>query len=166
MPGHHPGRHCLGAGDEAGVQKPIAWVAVLLLSITPAWFLHSRTAFETALGTTFFAVFIYFYLITGTFQPRSCMRRWSQAALCFYSYSPAQMVIGVTALFFLLGDLRYHWQQRSVVLRALGLTLLLALPFARFLIQHPEANQEHLTQLYSYWIQNLTVGRKVGPLFT
>ncbi len=36
------------------------WLVVLVLSLTPAWFLHSRTAFETALATTFLPLFCIF----------------------------------------------------------------------------------------------------------
>ena len=39
-----------------------AWLGVLLLTITPAWFLHSRTAFETGLYASLFAWALYAYL--------------------------------------------------------------------------------------------------------
>ena len=39
-----------------------AWLGVLLLTITPAWFLHSRTAFETGLYASLFASAPYAYL--------------------------------------------------------------------------------------------------------
>ena len=38
------------------------WTGALLLGITPAWFLHSRTAFETAMAVSFFSWALYFYL--------------------------------------------------------------------------------------------------------
>ena len=78
---------------------PYAWCAVLLFSITPAWFLHSRTAFETGLSVTFYALFLYFYLVYRTSNPRSLYPAILAAALTFYSYSPARMVIGVTQPF-------------------------------------------------------------------
>ena len=42
---------------------PYWWAGVLLISIAPAWFLHSRTAFETVLIVSFYAMFIYAYLL-------------------------------------------------------------------------------------------------------
>src|SRR5690606_37252200 len=36
------------------------WLAPLVVSAIPAWFLHSRTAFETALAASMFALFLYF----------------------------------------------------------------------------------------------------------
>jgi 4-amino-4-deoxy-L-arabinose transferase-like glycosyltransferase len=142
-----------------------AWLAVLLLSITPAWFLHSRTAFETSLAATFFAAFIYFYLRYRTGSPRHLYAAVVMGALMFYSYSPARMIAGVAAVLLLLSDLAYHWQQRRIVGRAFGLTLLLALPLLRFQIMHPEENVRHLSILNSYWIQNISTTEKLGLFF-
>jgi hypothetical protein len=52
------------------------WTGVLILSMTPAWFLHSRTAFETALAVSIYSLFIYFYLLY-----RFRARKWIFAAL-------------------------------------------------------------------------------------
>ena len=46
------------------------WTSILLLSLTPAWFLHTRTAFEHTLWVSFFAWFLYFYLRYRTDQPK------------------------------------------------------------------------------------------------
>jgi 4-amino-4-deoxy-L-arabinose transferase-like glycosyltransferase len=139
-----------------------SWLAILLLSITPAWFLHSRTAFETALGTTFFAVFLYCYLIYRTTDKRYLYAAVLAGALCFYSYSPSQMVMLVAALLLLISDFKYHWQNRMLVLKAFGVAILCAIPYARFMAVHGVENYRHLIILQSYWLSDKTILQKLG----
>ncbi len=141
---------------------PHPWVAVLLLSITPAWFLHSRTAFETALATAFYAGFLYCYLMYRVIAPRYLYGAVLLGALTFYTYSPAQMVMLVSAVLLLLTDARYHWQQRAVVLRGLGLAFILGLPYLRFLINHPGENLRHMQILNSYWVKDIPLREKLA----
>ena len=143
-------------------QTPYWWAGVLLLSIAPAWFLHSRTAFETVLFTSFYAGFLYTYLLYRCSSPRYLNWAVVLAALAFYSYSPGQLVIGVTALLLLISDARYHWQNRGQVLRGLGLLAILALPYVRFRLNHPEAPIDHLRLLGSYWVQPLPLRDKIA----
>ena len=64
------------------------WTAPLMLSVMPAWFLHSRTAFETALFVSFYAGMLYFYLRYRYTSPDNIYPTLILAALAFYSYSP------------------------------------------------------------------------------
>ncbi|MHC1740229.1 MAG: ArnT family glycosyltransferase [Anaerolineaceae bacterium] len=138
------------------------YLAILILSITPAWFIHSRTAFETSLAVSFYAAFIYCYLMYRKGPIKYIFAAAVFAALTFYSYSPAQLVIVVTLLGLLLSDLRFHWKNRAAFLTSLGLGLLFVLPYIRFLINHPGENINHLQILNSYWIQDLTLPQKLG----
>ncbi len=131
------------------------WLGVLFLGITPAWFLHSRTAFETSLAVTLYAVFLYFYLRYRDNAPRFLYAAVGAGAAVFYSYSPARIVIFVTAFLLLISDWRYHWQHRSYLLRGAGLALLLALPFARFYYNHPTAMAWQMRLLGSVWMTDL-----------
>lgn len=135
-------------------KNPYPWLAVLFLSITPAWFLHSRTAFETSLAATFYAVFLYAYLMYRENNTRFLYAAVISGALAFYTYTPLRMIMLVTALLLFISDFRYHWQHRGVLLRGLGLAALLALPFARFYINHPDASAWQLRLLNSYWLAN------------
>lgn len=139
-----------------------AWTAVLLLSITPAWFLHSRTAFETSLATSFYAGMLYFYLRYRFGAPPSLYAAVIFGALSFYSYSPARVVVLVTAVLLFISDFHYHRAQRQTVLKGLGLALLMALPLVRFQMAHPEENLRHLQVLNSYWIQPISTGAKLA----
>ncbi len=153
----------VGLGFLKVFKKPYAWAAVLLLSATPTWFLHSRTAFETVMATSIFAVFLYFYLRYLTASPRYLYAAVVAGALCFYTYNPMRMVVGVTALLLFISDIKYHWEQRKIVLRGFGLALLFALPLLRFLIAHPNEATNHLTLLDSYWVNNdISLIQKLG----
>ncbi|HVN54032.1 MAG TPA: glycosyltransferase family 39 protein [Anaerolineaceae bacterium] len=142
------------------------WSGLLLLSIAPAWFLHSRTAFETTLGVSFYAAFLYFYLRYRTISPRSLYPALLLGGLAFYSYSPIQVVVVTTGLFLLFSDLGYHRLNLGVARGGLGILGLLALPYLRFLIEHPQANLDHLRILDSYWVQPLPLAEKLGMYFS
>lgn len=139
------------------------WTGALLLGITPAWFLHSRTAFETAMAVSFFSWALYFYLRYRGGRPRSLFPALLFGALAFYTYSPMQAVVPATALLFLLFDLPFHWRHRRHVLAGLAMTVVLALPYWRFLQSHPEATASHLQSQYSYWFHSgLTIPEKLA----
>jgi hypothetical protein len=130
-------------------RSPAPWLGVLLLTITPAWFLHSRTAFECSLGVTFYAGMLYYYLRYRAGSSRAVYGAVLCAALAFYSYSPAEVVVAVTLILWGVSDLRFHWQKRGLLLRAAVLGLLCLLPYARFQLMHPTETFHHLTQLGS-----------------
>ncbi len=143
-------------------RRDYAWTAVLLLSITPAWFLHSRTAFETSLATSFYAGMLYFYLRYRLGAPHSLYPAVIFGAFSFYSYSPVRGVVLVTAALLFVSDFHYHRAQCQTVLKGLGLALLLALPLARFQMAHPEENLRHLQVLNSYWLQPIPLVAKLA----
>jgi 4-amino-4-deoxy-L-arabinose transferase-like glycosyltransferase len=122
------------------------WTATLLLGLMPVWFLHSRTAFETAAMTAFYAVFLYAYLRYRTGAPHWLYAAAVCGALAFYTYSPGQIIVPLTAMLWLVSDWRYHWQQRATVFRVALLLVVLALPYLRFQLTHPEAAYLQLRQ--------------------
>ena len=142
------------------------WSGVLFLSITPAWFLHSRTAFEYPTAVAFYALFLFFYLEYRYKDPRCLYLALAAGALAFYSYSPFQVIVVVSGALLALSDARYHWQQRAVGLRGLGLLVLLALPYVRFWLAHGRSNYESLLALGSIWIQPTSLAEKVRQYFT
>ncbi len=137
------------------------WSGVLLLSLAPAWFLHSRTAFETVIFVSMYAGALYAYLLYRLRSPRFLYLTLILAALAFYAYSPGQLVVSATALLLLVLDAPYHWQYRRVVGKGLLLALVLGLPYLRFQVSHPYATLEHLHLLDSYWLQPVSIGEKL-----
>ena len=138
------------------------WLAPLLISVIPAWFLHSRTAFETILMTSFYAGFFYFYLRYRQDHPKSLYLALAFGALAFYAYSPGQVIMVVTGILFLIADARYHWHQRRTALTGLGILFLSALPYIRFLVTREGATLQHLTLLNTYWVKPLPLHEKLG----
>jgi len=141
------------------------WSSVLLLSVIPAWFLHSRTAFETVEMTAFYAGFLYFYLRYRLINPRALYASLVFGAMVFYTYSPGQLIIVVSGIFLLLSDMRYHWQQRKVALRGLLLLGVLVLPYLRHVLAHPEATLQHLSTRAPFWLEDVPLLEKLGHYF-
>ncbi len=144
------------------LKSPYWWSGTLLLSIAPAWFLHSRTAFETVIFVSFYAGMLYAYLLYRLRSPGFIYLTLLLAALAFYAYSPGQVIVAATGLLLLLSDASYHWQNRRVVLKGVLLGVLLMLPYLRFRAQHPVAAFVHLRLLDSYWVQPLPLGEKLS----
>jgi hypothetical protein len=147
------------------IKSRYAFAGILLLSITPAWFLHSRTAFETVIAVSFYAVFLYTYLQYRNGQLKYFYASVVFGALCFYTYSPAQLVMAVTAAGLLLTDIRTHIKNWKTILIGLGMVAILAIPYIRFLILHPDENLRHLEILDSYWVQAIPLTQKLGNYF-
>ena len=137
------------------------WIGTLLLSITPAWFLHSRTAFETAEFVAFYAGALWAYLNYRYRSPRFLYPAVLLGAIAFYTYSPGQLLVPLTAIGFVLSDWRYHWENRRTVLASLGLVVLVALPYLRFRLGYPNAPFAHLRTLFSYWTENIPLQLKI-----
>ncbi len=138
------------------------WLAILLLSLMPAWFLHSRTAFETALSVSFYSAFWFFYLMYRQKNRRFIYPAAIFAALAFYSYSPAQLVVSFTILALFLNDFKYHLADRKTLLKTLLLSIFLILPYLRFLNNHPGELLNHLQIVGANLTADLTIMQKVS----
>ncbi len=157
---------CLGLILRDNIKSRYWWLGPLLLAAVPAWFLHSRTAFETILMASMYAGFIYFYLRYRQGKPRSLYFALLFGALSFYAYSPGQVIIVVTGALLLIADAKYHWQNRKTALWGLGLLTVLALPYLRFSLTQGEEITHHLTVLSSYWIKPIPFHEKIFTYFT
>ncbi len=133
--------------------KRWGWLGVMLFGLTPAWFLHSRTAFETSLMVSMYAGFLYAYLLYTTRSPRFLFLAVVFAALTFYSYAPGQIIILITSSFLLIVDRRVHWENRRMLLTAIPLLLLLAVPYFRFQALLPDEHTNALRMLESHWVK-------------
>lgn len=138
------------------------WAGVLVFSAVPAWFLHSRTAFETVLFVTFMAWMLYFYLRYRQDNPRFLYAVVAFGGLSFYSYRGGQLILlGFTIALFLI-DLRYHFQHRRTVLGGLLLAVVLAAPYIRFQLVHREETYFHLRMLDTYLLYDIPVREKIS----
>jgi len=138
------------------------WSGVLLLGIAPAWYLHSRTAFETVLMASFYAWCIYFYLRYRQGESRFLLWCIGAGVLAFYSYSGGQLILLATAGTLFLVDLRYHLSHRPMLLRGLLLATLCAIPYLRFQATHPGETAFHLRMLNAYWLDDIPLAQKMS----
>ena len=145
------------------------WLGILLLITSPAWFLHSRTAFEYMEVASFFAAMLYFYNRYRQGEDQYLYATVFAAALTFYTHGLGQLLAGLTTLLFFFSDLRYHFQpeRRRTLLLALGLGLLLALPYLRYNLAYPEAVAAQIKQRNSYWVDgNFTLAERIFNLLS
>jgi hypothetical protein len=160
----------LGAAAVAWILQrafrlPLWWCGVLVLSIIPVWFLHSRTAFEPGESIAFYGLFLYFYMRYREDSPWLLLPALFFGALSAYTYSPSQVAVAVTGVLLLISDLPYHWRHKGVALAGLGVLVLCALPYLRFLYLHPEANQRQLEIVSSYWLNEIPFSEKLQLFF-
>jgi hypothetical protein len=156
-----PGAIALGLALRDFFRLRLWWIGVLLFSAVPAWFLHSRTAFETTLMVSFYACCLYFYLRYRLRSPKSLYLALVFGALAFYTYSPGQIILPATAALLLVFDFSYHRRQRTVALRGVLVLALLALPYLRFYLMMPEAQPEILRILASPWAEGGPLAGKI-----
>ena len=129
------------------------WLAPMFLALTPAFFLHSRTAFETAIATSLYAWMLYFYLKYRCHNPRFYLpgdpvRR---AYLLLVRFDPAGR--GGQCGGLLRHRLAVPLAHRRLLLLGGAMLVLLVLPYLRFRLEHPDEVSNHLRILNSYWIQ-------------
>ena len=137
------------------------WLSPLVLSITPTWFLHSRTAFETVLMASMYAGFLYFYLQYRQEKPGNLYLALVFGALAFYAYSPGQVIVVLTGLLLLIADARYHWEHRKTALKGFVLLVVLTMPYLRFTLNHQNELGQHLSLLNSYWVKDIPLMEKI-----
>ncbi len=140
---------------------PYWWSGVLLLSIVPVWFLHSRTAFEPGESIACYAMFLYLYMRYRDDKPWMLLPALVFGALSAYIYSPSQVVVAVTGALLLISDARYHWRHKWTALAGLGVLLVMAIPYLYFLYLHPDANRDQLAIVGSYWLNDISFADKL-----
>ena len=126
------GSGAVGLLLKFGFRARFWWLGTLFLAATPAWFLHSRTAFETAMMVSFYACFLLFYVLYRTRAVGFAYPAVLCAAATFYSYGNGQLVIGVTGILVVLSDLRYHLKNWRALVPVAILIVILAVPYYQF----------------------------------
>lgn len=144
------------------------WLAPFVLASIPAWFLHSRTAFEVAEMVGFYACFLAAYLMYRLRSPNYAAVAILFGGATFYSYANGQGLMLATGVLLLVSDARHHWAQRRrrpVVISAGVMTVLMALPYLREQRLHPSAASAHLRRLDSYWFRDLSLPEKLATFW-
>ncbi len=137
------------------------WAGAFLLGVTPAWFLFSRTAFETAQMTALYAGALYYYLLYRTGRPRFLFASVILFMLAFYAYLPGEVIVTLTLLALGLIDIRIHIRNWKVALPALGVLLLLALPMINFVRFQPDLYFSAAQHFDSFLLKEIPIYGKV-----
>jgi hypothetical protein len=137
------------------------WVAILFLTLLPAWFLHSRTAFETVMTTAFYAIFLLFYLLYRYRTTKFIFGAIFFGAVTFYSYSNGQALMGITALGLLISDWKFHKKNWRIILWSLPLLIFLLIPLVIFGVKVPNGVAIHLRAIDSFWYQHISTSAKI-----
>lgn len=137
------------------------WAGGLILAVAPGWFLHSRTAFETATTTAFYGCFLLFYLLYREKSPRYLFPALVFGAATFYTYSNAQLVMAALAVGLFISDWRYHLRNWRTLVAGALFAVVLALPLIVFQRTHPEALGTHLRAVDSYWFHPIPLQDKI-----
>ncbi len=142
------------------------WAGALLLAVVPAWFLHSRTGFETVIAASFYGCFLLFYLLYRTRAPHYLYPAILFGMASFYTYSNGELIMAAAGVFLLMSDLRYHVRQWRTVLKAALLFAVLVLPLLLFRLRQPESLALHLRVIDSYWFRDIPLPAKLAQFIS
>lgn len=132
----------IGVRRAAGLR--LWWLLPLAFAAVPAWFLHSRTAFEVAIMVGFTALALGFYLLYRHGAAWWAVPFTVSTFAAFYSYSNGQLIIPVFALLLILSDLRFHLRRWKVWLLCLVLAIPCAWPIQQLLFAKTDGAVDHL----------------------
>ena len=133
------------------------WAGILVLSVIPAWFHHSRTGYEMPTFVSFYSAMLYCYWMYRFHKPVYLYPAVLFSALAFYDYSPGQALIPLTIVALFVLDFPYHLRMRNSTLGAAGLGILCVVPYIRFQISHAGNSAAVLSNVGSYWVQDLPI---------
>jgi len=137
------------------------WAGILVLSAIPAWFHHSRTAYEMVTFVSFYSAMLYCYWLYRLRNPNFIYPAVIFAALAFYAYAPGQAIVPLTILALFILDFSYHLRARLPALGGAVLGILCVVPYARFQIDYSSQTTQYLSALDSVWAQDLPLIDKI-----
>lgn len=142
------------------------WMGVLFLSITPTWFLHSRTAWEMGEFVAFYSGALCAYMYYRIKSPKYLYLAVFLGALGFYTYSPGQVLVPFTAFVLAVFDWRHHWNNRRTIFFGLILLFIMTIPYLRFRMMDPDNAIAHLHKLGSYLFMDISLWEKIRMYFS
>lgn len=143
-----------------GLRARTWWAAPLWFTIVPAWFLHSRTTFETVYAVSGFAVFLFFYLKYREGRVAAGYGSVIAAAFTFYTYTNGQLIISLAGVLLALTDLPYHWSQRRHLIPLVAVGVVCLVPYIMFQRAAPDATADQLWRVSSYLVLDIPLAEK------
>lgn len=147
------GAICAGLLVRDTLKLKYYWAGIFAVLTTPAWFLHSRTAFEYVEVAAFYSMFLYFYSRYRDGQLKSFYWAILAAALAFYTHGLGQILVTVSGIVLLITDFSYHFHpdRRKTITNGAFLILLVLMPFVRYYLAHPGEASGQIKRRGSYW---------------
>ncbi len=138
------------------------WIGILLLSVIPAWFHHSRTAYEMVTFVSCYSTMLYFYWMYRFHKPAYLYPAIAFAAFAFYAYAPGQLLVPLTIFALLILDFRYHFRRFAFSASGLLIGAIFFYPYVVFQFKHLGDTTGYLQNLESYWVQNIPITEKIS----
>ncbi|MGC1379060.1 MAG: glycosyltransferase family 39 protein, partial [Anaerolineales bacterium] len=138
------------------------WAGILVLSVIPAWFHHSRTAYEMVTFVSFYSAMLYCYWLYRLRNPAYLYAAVPFAALAFYAYAPGQALVPLTILVLFILDFPYHVRKGAFGIGGAEIGAVLFYPYVSFQVKHFSDTTGYLHNLESYWVQNLPLTEKIS----
>lgn len=138
------------------------WVGILVLSVIPTWFHHSRTGYEMPIFASFYGTMLYCYWLYRSGKKGFIYPAVLFAGMAFYSYAPAQAIIPLTVVAIFLLDIKYHFRAGKAAIGGAVLGVICVLPYIRFQIDHDGSSAQVLSRVTSYLVQDIPLIDKIG----
>ncbi len=138
------------------------WAGILILSVIPTWFHHSRTGYEMPTFVSFYSAMLYCYWLYRFRNPHYLYPAVIFSALAFYTYAPGQAIVPLTIVALFVLDFPYHLHMRIPILVGAGLGILCFIPFIRFQVSHVGHSAHVLGMVQSYWVQDISLLEKIS----
>lgn len=142
-----------------------SWIGFLVLSIAPAWFLHSRFAFETTLFASLIVWMVYYYFRYRLDNTRFLNLAVVFAFLAFYSYRGGQIIIVAIALLLIINDWSYHRKNIPTISKGILVALLFSIPYLRHLFIQKGPLKFQLFGMGSSLFSAIPVGELISLFF-
>ena len=141
------------------------WAAVLFLAFSPIFFLFSRTGFEAAVYTSFFAGFIYYYLRYRTEGKYYIFISIIFALLAFYTSAIIWPILISMIIFIFLLDLSYHLKNLKQTLFGFSLVIISLLPLINYHYENRFVNSvAYLKSRNSIFTEKASLNNKINTI--
>jgi len=134
------------------------WLLPLFLVANPVWFLHARTGFDVPVAAAFYGAYLAAALFFLAGQGSWLVPGLVCAALAFYAYAPARLVVPASLAALALVWLATGRKPAVPWSKVLPACALLAAPYLRFLLLEPREQFAQLRLLGSPWAAAGSVG--------
>ena len=145
-----------------GLRIKYAWLLPLLLAGVPAWFTFARSGLDITLAVSLLTATLACYGLYRAGRERWIFAAVALAWLGFYAHPVVRLAVPTAVVLLTAVDWRYHWSRRRVLIKALILAAVMAIPLVIFLLRHPGGMAQELAAAGSYLVSDAIGWQKAG----